>query len=187
MHNCARRWVCLEPDQALAAELTRAVQDRELPACCQTVNGTLDAVEGLAPFDALLYIDVLEHIEDDRGELARASRHLKPGGYLVAVCPAHPYLFSPFDRSLGHFRRYTRDSLLALTPTSLDVATIRYLDCVGMLASLGNRLLLKQAMPRPRQIAFWDKRLVPISMVLDPLLGFRIGKSILAVWTKSID
>jgi SAM-dependent methyltransferase len=178
------RWVCLEPDRILIEQLTQAIAARELPSCCQPVIGTLNDVRDLQPFDTLLYIDVLEHIENDRGELAQASCCLKPGGHLVVLSPAHPFLYTPFDRAIGHYRRYTRESLLAVSPPGMEITRVRYLDSAGMLASLANRLVLKQSMPAPSQIAFWDKFLVRFSTVLDPLLGFRVGKSILGIWRK---
>jgi 2-polyprenyl-3-methyl-5-hydroxy-6-metoxy-1,4-benzoquinol methylase len=178
------RWICLEPDRQLAERLFLALDAGELPACCQALVGTLDAVRQLPPFDTLLYIDVLEHIEDDRGEMARVGRHLAPGGHLVVLSPAHPFLYTPFDRAIGHFRRYTRRTLADLNPPSLELSRLRYLDSAGMLASLGNRLLLKQSLPTPTQIAFWDNWLVPLSIALDPIARFRLGKSVLGVWRK---
>ena len=59
-----------------------------------------------------------------------------------------------------------------------------YMDCVGLLASLGNSLLLKASMPTQRQIRIWDDWMVPLSRCLDPILGHRLGKSILTVWRK---
>lgn len=179
-----RRWVCLEPDRGLAGQLAEAIMASELPSCCLPVVGTLDDVGDLPPFDTLLYIDVLEHIEDDRAEVARAARHLKPGGYLVVLSPAHPFLFTPFDEAIGHFRRYTKKSLRALDPPGLVVERIRYLDSVGMLASLGNRLVLNRSMPTRNQVAFWDTYLVSLSRAFDPLTGYRLGKSVLGVWRK---
>jgi hypothetical protein len=58
------------------------------------------------------------------------------------------------------------------------------LDSAGLLASLANRLLLRSAMPSPEQIAFWDRVLVPISRVLDTLFGRRLGKTVVAVWSR---
>ena len=51
-----------------------------------------------------------------------------------------------------------------------------------MLASLGNRLLLKSAHPTVGQIQFWDKCLVPISRVIDKLIFHSLGKSIIVVF-----
>ena len=53
-----------------------------------------------------------------------------------------------------------------------------------MLLSLANRLLLQQKLPTLKQILFWDKRVIPLSRILDPVLGYRVGKSILGVWQK---
>src|SRR5262249_19659327 len=137
-----------------------------------------------ARFDAILYIDVLEHIEDDRGELARAAERLNAGGALIVLSPAHPFLYTPFDAEIGHFRRYTRASLRAAAPDSLRIGKLKYLDSAGMLASAGNRVLLKASMPTEKQILTWDRMLVPVSRVIDPLLMGRVGKSVLGIWTK---
>ena len=67
----------------------------------------------------MLYIDVLEHIEHDLDELARAASHLAPGGHLVVLAPAHQALFSDFDRAIGHYRRYNRAGLQKLAPAGL--------------------------------------------------------------------
>jgi SAM-dependent methyltransferase len=177
-------WICLEPDEKLALALRLAIERGELPANCQVVASGLDRLPPSTLYDTLLYIDVLEHIEDDRVELERAAAHLEPGGHLVVLSPAHPWLFSPFDRSIGHYRRYTRRSLRALTPGGLVLVRAIYLDSIGLLASLGNRLFLRQSMPGPGQIAFWDKFLVPCSRLVDPLLGYSLGKSVLCIWNR---
>jgi SAM-dependent methyltransferase len=177
------RWVCLEPDPQLTAQITQQVEAGTLPRCCEPVVGTLETVgESLGRFDTLLYMDVLEHIEDDRAELNRAAAFLKPGGHVVALGPAHPSLYTPFDKAIGHYRRYTKSMMRALKPEGLELVRIAYLDTVGLLASLGNRLVLRSANPTPSQIAFWDSVLVRASTVADPLLGYTLGKSVLAIW-----
>ena len=136
-------------------------------------------------FDTILYMDVLEHIADDRAELARAADQLRHGGHLIVLAPAHQWLFTPFDEAIGHYRRYTKSTLRAAAPDGLTLARLVYLDSIGMLASLGNRLVLKSSMPSPGQIALWDRLMVPLSRVADPFLGYSLGKSVLAVWKKS--
>jgi hypothetical protein len=69
-------------------------------------------------------------------------------------------------------------------PGNLERVRLNYLDCVGLLASLGNRLVLKSKMPSKRQIALWDRGMVPLSTVLDPLLRYSVGKSVFGVWRK---
>ena len=183
----ARRWACLEPDARLAGRLREAIALGTLPMCCEATIGTVDTMPESPAFDAALYIDVLEHIEDDRMELERVAQRLKPGGRVVVLAPAHPFLYSPFDRAIGHFRRYTRGMLRDLQPAGLEFVAARYLDSVGLLASLGNRLLLRQGMPTRGQVAFWDRVLVRTSESLDPLTFGRLGKSVLAVWERRFD
>jgi cyclopropane fatty-acyl-phospholipid synthase-like methyltransferase len=180
-----RRWLCLEPDAALADRLAQSIREGNLPAQCEVVVATLETMDAEGPFDTVLYIDVLEHIPDDRGELLRAVQYLVPGGYLLVLSPAHPWLYTPFDKAIGHCRRYTKKTLAALTPDGLELVRLIYLDSVGLLASLGNRLLLDSAMPTARQIAVWDKLLVWLSRIVDPLFAYAVGKSVVCVWRKS--
>ena len=91
-------------------------------------------------------------------------------------------MFSPFDAAIGHYRRYDRKSLLSAKPEDLHVERLFYLDSVGLLASLGNRLLLRASSPTAAQIALWDGKMVPVSRWLDPVLGLRLGKTIVAVF-----
>ena len=56
-------------------------------------------------------LDVLEHIEDDRGALAEIRRVLRPGGTLLATVPAYRWMWGPQDEISHHYRRYVRDEL----------------------------------------------------------------------------
>jgi len=172
-----RKWVCLEPDAELSSQI-------ELPPCGRftKITGLIDDLPEQQRFDTILYIDVLEHIEDDRSELTRAMGRLRPGGRLIVLSPALPFLFSPFDRAIGHFRRYTRKSLRSAAPGELKELRVVYLDSAGLLASAGNRLLLNSEMPGESQILTWDRLLVPVSRVIDGWLGWRVGKTVLGIW-----
>jgi SAM-dependent methyltransferase len=179
-------WTCLEPDHELAQQLRQAAarEPAAFPAGLQIVAGFVEEVALRPAFDTILYIDVLEHIADDRRELAQAAQRLEQGGHLIVISPALPCLYSPFDAAIGHFRRYRRKTLLHAAPSEVAVVRLRYLDSVGMLASWTNRWLLRSAVPNPRQITFWDRVLVPLSKWVDPVCGYRVGKSLLAVWQK---
>jgi SAM-dependent methyltransferase len=179
-----RRWVCVEPDPAMHAGLRQAVSDKSLPAGVEAMLGGLEVVPGGELFDSVVYIDVLEHVEDDRGEMQRAFDRLRPGGRLVVLAPAHQSLYSPFDQAIGHFRRYDARSLAGVAPAGAAQEVMSYLDSAGLFASLANKLLLKRSMPTKGQIAFWDGVLVRVSRVIDPLVRYRLGKSLLGVWRR---
>jgi SAM-dependent methyltransferase len=179
---CQRRWVCLEPDSALAERLRALLDARKPIHLCEVDVGTLKTMVAEALFDVIIYIDVLEHIEDDKGELTRAAGRLKPGGLLIVLAPAHEWLYSRFDKTVGHYRRYNKKMLAAVAPKCLKLERLIYLDCVGLCASLANRLLLKQPLPSLRQIKVWDGIMIPCSKWLDALLFHYIGKSVLGVW-----
>ncbi len=171
---------CLEPDPGLATHLSWAA--REIPGATVSV-GTICDLSGRL-FDTILYIDVLEHIEDDKSELARAVRLLKPAGRLIILAPAHEALFSCYDNALGHCRRYNRRTLSLCSPPGCRLEKMDYLDSVGLLASSANKVMLKQSVPPLWQILLWDRCMVPLSRALDRLLGYRLGKSIVAVWVR---
>jgi len=180
-----RSWLCLEPDAQLAARLETNLARAGLTPKPRVQVGTLGDVDPAFRFDAILYIDVLEHIEHDAEELKRAAALLSHGGRIVVLSPAFGFLYSEFDSALGHFRRYTKRSLASAFPTSLERNQLRYLDGVGFLASLANRLLLHQSVPSRQQIELWDRRMIPLSRHIDRLVQHFFGRSVLAVYERA--
>lgn len=177
-------WTCLEPDPDLAGQMRKTFARHPSLSDCQVRTTPITELGGDSKFDTILYIDVLEHIADDREEMKRAAYLLRENGRIIVLAPAHQFLHTPFDKAIGHFRRYDKPSLAACSPTDCELVRLIYLDSVGMLASLSNRLLLRQPMPTLTQIIFWDRLLVPPSRYLDRLVFHKIGKSVVAVWQK---
>lgn len=184
--NC-QTWTALEPDAALATRLSATLSALPTSVPRSVVIGTVPTLPEQSRFNSIVYIDVLEHILDDRAELVHASSVLESGGYVIVLAPAHQWLFTPFDAAVGHWRRYTRKSLLALAPPALRSERAIYVDAAGILASLGNRLLLRKSGPTAQQLLTWDRLLVPVSRLIDPLFFWHLGKSVLAIWRKSPD
>jgi 2-polyprenyl-3-methyl-5-hydroxy-6-metoxy-1,4-benzoquinol methylase len=179
----AQRWVCMEPDPQLVAQLEKhlAGKGRGYEIIC----GTIQSLPSAWRFDTVVYIDVLEHIEKDREELEAAGSRLKAGGRVVVLSPAHQSLFTPFDAAIGHYRRYNRGMLRKLSPRGLRLVKLKYLDSVGLSASIANRLFLRQSMPTKEQLAVWDRWMIPVSRWIDPAIGYTLGKTIVGVWEKA--
>lgn len=103
-------------------------------------------------FAWLLAFEVLEHIEDDVSALAQWRDWLAPGGTLVMSVPAHPRLWNAADVWAGHFRRYTREGLIArVREVGLEV---EHLECIGFPA--GNLTELAQARSIERRLQRGD-------------------------------
>jgi hypothetical protein len=60
-----------------------------------------------------------------------------------------------------------------------------YLDSLGMFASLANKFLLRQQAPNEGQVKFWDGFIIPVSRLLDPLLAYSVGRSVIAIYSNT--
>jgi 2-polyprenyl-3-methyl-5-hydroxy-6-metoxy-1,4-benzoquinol methylase len=86
---------------------------------------TKDLPANAPEFDAVLALDVIEHIEDDRAAVLRLFQLVKPDGYVIVSVPALPGLYSEFDRVQGHRRRYTRERVTeAFVGTGLEIEDV---------------------------------------------------------------
>ena len=147
-------------------------------------RGTLEEFRPPHLYDVILLLDVIEHIEDSKGELRRAFDLLAPGGHLLILVPAFNYLYSPFDKAIGHFRRYDRSILRAELPPELIRVKTRYLDSLAFFLSLANKWFLTRSSPTLKQVLFWDRVIVPLSHFSDPLVLWSFGKSLISVSRK---
>ena len=181
LHNSkVSSWTCVEPDYYLYQKINTAKEQKH-SLIDRSILGTLKDVP-VEKFDCILYIDVLEHIENDQKEILDCIPYLNEGAKIITLSPAYNQLFSNFDRSLGHFRRYNTNSLKALQARELKLIEIKYLDSMGLCLNLANRFILKSSLPTKKQIFFWDKIIVPISLLLDFILYYKIGKSVIGIY-----
>ena len=178
----ASSWLLLEPDAEMSTGLETQIKNGMLPPNCRFKKGTIEHLT--EKFDTIIYIDVLEHIENDSRELKQAASLLKPGGHLLLLSPAFPFLYNPFDKAIGHYRRYTKNQLRTITPPGLKLESCRYYDTAGFFAAAANKLLLRKKSPTLKQVHFWDSWLVPVSRVTDKLFFHSFGKSVIAIWHR---
>jgi len=90
----------------------RALQELEKPGReLVELDLTQPLPEGVETFDAVLALDVIEHLDDDRQAVARLAELTRPGGRVIVSVPALPDLSSEFDAIQGHRRRYLPEDL----------------------------------------------------------------------------
>jgi SAM-dependent methyltransferase len=177
-------WFCVEPDPLLCEKILERKSTGEIASNVRIQNCTALDLVGKNKFDTILYIDVLEHIENDREELEIALSLLNDGGVIIILSPAHNYLYSQFDKKIGHHRRYNKKELSKIIPSGMLIKQMLYMDSVGFFASLANKIILKQSDPTAAQVGVWDKVMVPLSRMIDPIILNLAGKSILAICQK---
>jgi SAM-dependent methyltransferase len=94
----------------------------------KTFNASLAELQlPSASVGALGMFDVLEHIEKVSEFLNEIHRVMQPGSKLFVTVPAHQWLFSDFDSSIGHFRRYSKKKLVEeLAASGFKPLKVRY-------------------------------------------------------------
>lgn len=131
--------------------------------------------------DTIIYVNVLEHVENDRQEIVQAYDALKPGDHLCVFVPALPFLFSDFDASVGHRRRYSKQELVArMRETGFEIVKLRYFDIAGILPWLLFMKLLRWSIT-PGRAGLYDRLVVPIMRKIESLIPPPIGKNLMIV------
>ena len=78
-------------------------------------------------FDVITMLDVLEHIADEQELLGQLFAQIRSGGRLILTVPAAKFLWSDWDRRLGHFRRYDQASISqVLESAGFELCSITY-------------------------------------------------------------
>ena len=133
--------------------------------------------------DTVVALNVLEHINDDIGALRRMRDLLPPGGRIVLFVPADQNLYGTMDQQVGHYRRYSRESLRnALESAGLNVDKIQYQNMAGRLGWwLNGRILGRTHIPAAQARIF--DLLVPVFRAMEPADPPN-GLSLVAVATR---
>lgn len=132
--------------------------------------------------DTVVCLNVVEHIEADTAVLQHYFDVLQPGGHAAILVPAHQWLYSPCDKALGHFRRYSRKELRAkMAAAGFEVLSVREFNRLGVLGWLVNKLLGRADL-NPRQMWLYEL-LLPLAKLLD-FLRLGPGLSVIAVGKK---
>jgi SAM-dependent methyltransferase len=119
------------------------------------------------PVDSIICFNVLEHIARDVDAVAAMRRCLRPGGQLLLLVPAHPFLCGATDRAVDHERRYTRGGLSRLLGRSgYEIKELRYVNPVGAAGwFVSSKVLRRSTLPAGPLNVFG--RLVPVLRFLD--------------------
>ena len=168
----------IEPDGRFCAQHRARFPHHDL------LQGTVSDLPPGTTCDAILSINVLEHIEEDEAELERYVRLLRPRhGVLCLFVPARPEIYAPMDKDFGHFRRYTYDQLRdKLLRPGFTIERLHYFNLAGYFAWWLNFCLLKKRVFEAQKVRLYDRLIFPIVHRLESkLLRPPFGQSLLAV------
>ena len=111
-----------------------------------------------ASVDIITALDVLEHVEHDAAAVKGFQRLLKPGGFALVTVPAGMALWSDWDVSLHHYRRYSRPEIRALFPNEQwDIIYLNYTNILAYPVAWLLRRLRKQKPAGETQNRMEDK------------------------------
>ena len=169
--------VAFEPSESARSALV--TNTREFTGV--SAVSSMEEAAKLGPYDEVMLINVLEHVEHDTALLRQARQLLVKGGRVTVLSPAHNMLFSDFDASIGHVRRYTRSSLeKTFKASGYAVVESRYSNAIGaVLWFLVNRVAGKSE-ANSKQTELYDNMVVPIGELVNRLRFRPFGQSVIA-------
>jgi SAM-dependent methyltransferase len=132
-------------------------------------------------FDSIVMINVLEHVEDDVEALSSLRQLLVPGGRVVLYIPALNALYGPWDRKVGHYRRYAKWRMRqVLAAAGLVEVDMRYMNVLSIPAwwifSQGN---VERSVAG--RLSLWDRTGVVVGRFLESIVRPPVGLNLFCV------
>jgi 2-polyprenyl-3-methyl-5-hydroxy-6-metoxy-1,4-benzoquinol methylase len=151
-----------------------------------TLSDTAESIRRAGRPDSVIYVNVLEHIEDDDRELHAMHSLLQPGGHALIFAPAHRWLMGSMDHQLGHHRRYTKASLIEkCRAAGFSIRLSSYFDMLGIIPWWVQYCVLHSKTMEPAAVRFYDRYVIPVSQFLQRAIHPPLGRNIILVAEKA--
>jgi 2-polyprenyl-3-methyl-5-hydroxy-6-metoxy-1,4-benzoquinol methylase len=163
---------------------------RKFGVSVKAAVATLQSFAGTEQFELVVATDVIEHIEDDRAAARDLSYLVCRGGKILITVPALPFLFGYHDTVLGHYRRYTKKTLLELFDSHVRIQSARYYGISLIPAALVFSRWMRQPYPAGKVGSIKEKNAL-IGSVLSLLFSIEkkisppMGTSLLLMGTRT--
>ena len=136
-----------------------------------------------APFGTVLCLNLLEHIDDDLSALRNMECALRPGGKLIVLVPAHPWLYGSMDEMFGHRRRYRRSELESKMKGAGFACRTEYFNLAGIPGWWWRFKVCRSRSFSPFQTGIY-RRMLPLIRGLESTIIIPTGLSLLAIGEK---
>ena len=95
-------------------------------------------------YDVILYMDVIEHIKKYNYEINSIKKYLKKNGLIIINVPAFNFLYTDFDKKIGHIKRFSKKDVFNISRKhNLKIKKIEYYDSVGFFLILFSKFILR--------------------------------------------
>lgn len=136
---------------------------------------SLSAIDGSC-FDAILLMDVLEHVPDPASLLGEITQFISDSGHLFITVPARMELWSSHDELLEHYKRYDEATLRAeLVLAGWHVERLEYrLSWMYALALITKRLF-----------RYKNRAEMTLPSILNALFKFLVKLDFVCPWKRN--
>ena len=172
----------IEPDKEFAEYLKHKFKNNS--KINKIVNGTSKDLEN-QKFDAILHLQVLEHIVNDQKEIDDNLNLLNNKGKLLIIVPAFMSLYSNFDKAIGHVKRYEKKDFNNFELKKSKIIKMIYIDSCGYLLYKLFKLIINRDQPSKWSIIVWDKIFIPLSKIFDFIFRYKFGKNLIIIIEKN--
>lgn len=136
--------------------------------------------------DTIVCLNVLEHLQDDVITLKRLNFILNQGGRLLLVVPAHQMLYGSIDKTVGHYRRYSKKELFTkLFHSGFIVEKLAYMNSLAVFGWFVVNRILKKQEQSIKTITTYDKYVIPVLSKLESFIPPPLGLSLVARASKA--
>jgi hypothetical protein len=179
----------VEPSDTMYERLADYVRQLDTSVSVDTYHSTFveaaDLIKARHAPDSIIYVNVLEHIADDEGELSAIRLTLSESGRVFIFVPAMQWLFGSFDERVGHVRRYSKPELeQKLRRCGFNIVRSAYFDFPGIAPWWVKYRLMKSVTMKPGAVRFYDRYIIPAVRRIESLITIPIGKNVIAIAEK---
>ena len=151
---------------------------------CININFELVSKSYHDQYDSVIFINVLEHIQQDSDAIKKAYKSIRRGGKLIIFVPALQFLYSNFDHSIGHYRRYQKSELTKLAQNAnFKLMSCKYFDSLGTILWFIFMKVMGHGLSSRNTYAY-DTFVVPWLKKVEKIIPPPIGKNLLLITCK---
>jgi SAM-dependent methyltransferase len=174
--------VLVEPSDNLFPILQRRFAEEPR---VKIIHGYFQPFPGPATADSIVLVNVLEHIAEDQTFLNGAYAGLTPGGTLLLLVPALPRIYGSLDRAFGHYRRYTKTSLVSkLQVAGFGIIRLAYVNLLGIAGWFFTGKVLRRMTLESRYVRWYDQWVIPWLSRLEERWEPPCGQSLIVIAQK---